>query len=177
MCTGSTTLIFCTHLCFLPWLDLTSLGEAEESHLLWWGFRVLTSPLEGIRGTGWVHNHEGPAHTKQKGLLRSCRDVNDSVLQQTAGTASPGHHLEGVIRYRGMTLGPQTFHWLSRGPVCLPGVYRLTSIDKEISKDIAKLLHVKMVRSSENGKIKCSKTPLDEGTSLLWLQPSPTMSD
>lgn len=72
MCTGSTFLIFCTHLCFLPWLDLTSLSEAEESHLFWWGFRVLASPPERIHRTGWVHNHEGPGHTKQKGLLRWC---------------------------------------------------------------------------------------------------------
>ena len=83
-CTGSTFLIFCTHLCFLPWLDLTSLCEAEESHLFWWGFRVLASPLEGIRGTSWVRNHEGPGHTKQKGLLRRRWDVNDSVNSHQA---------------------------------------------------------------------------------------------
>jgi len=66
VCTGSAFLIICTHLCFLPWLDLTSLCEAEESHLFWWGFRVLASPLEGICGIGWVHNHECPGHKKQK---------------------------------------------------------------------------------------------------------------
>lgn len=81
VCTGFTFLIFCTHLCFLPWLDLTSLCEAEESHLFWWGFRVLASPLEGICGTGRVHNHEGPGHTKQKRLLRWRSDIHDSVLQ------------------------------------------------------------------------------------------------
>ena len=38
------------------------------------------------------------------------------------------------------------------------------AIDKRISKDIAKLLHVKIARPSENGKIKSSKTPLEDGT-------------
>lgn len=61
-------------------------------------------------------------------------------------------------------LAAQIFHLLSRDPVCLPVVYRLTATDKEISKDIAKLLHVKRVRLNENGKIKSSKTPLEDGT-------------
>lgn len=64
ICTGTTSFLFCTHLCFLPRLDLPSLCEAEESSLSWWGFRVLACPLEGVCGTGWVHHLEGPGHTK-----------------------------------------------------------------------------------------------------------------
>lgn len=44
------------------------------------------------------------------------------------------------------------FYLLSRGPVCFPGGYRLTAINnnnKKISKNTAKLLHLKMVRSNE----------------------------
>lgn len=47
-CARPTFFSFCTHLCFLPRLDLPSLCEAEESCLSWWSCRVLASPLEGV---------------------------------------------------------------------------------------------------------------------------------